>query len=534
MTITDKIRTWLASVSDDDQKHEFEAELSSFERSSKPVVTVLGSYDTGKSSLIRRILIDHGLEVPEWLTISARHETFAVNQVDCGAYLLRDTPGLAIGAHDARATANTANALDAITATDIAVITMTPQLATGELDTLRDLISIGWAPGTLWFVIGRFDEAGIAPESDPEHYRLLTEQKTADLRAMLSLDSEIPVFVVSQDFEQIGGPDRDLERVTWDESRDWDGMDRLESALTQSAQSRAADLRAKAIDRFWTVTAQSVVGGLTREREELIKVASAAQRATQQLELWDNQITTVNRAAQVALEAEINKESQHLELLQPDLASVTTAFTQVLDQWHRQQTRSLDRLLQDVTVAQTTERTNPNWQDLATILSQATVTNGPSSEGSDPIFTDTVKRVGPVVVGALTDYAKLSERRTKKTTTSTSSSAPSSMWSAGNIATAATVALPILVEVAKLADDQRSKVASQKQTKTAYTQQLTQYAQLTKSKALEEWANTVSDAREVVNDAFAQEAGALPIIEQRLSQIEDATARARELTTVAR
>src|SRR5437899_2898593 len=58
-----------------------------------PVVTLVGAYDSGKSSLIKRILADDGRDVPAWLTISARRETFDVNECEALGCTLRDTPG---------------------------------------------------------------------------------------------------------------------------------------------------------------------------------------------------------------------------------------------------------------------------------------------------------------------------------------------------------------------------------------------------------------------------------------------------------
>ena len=47
-------------------------------------VTVFGVYDAGKSSLIKRLLVELGAPVPDWLTISARPETYAATRVEAG------------------------------------------------------------------------------------------------------------------------------------------------------------------------------------------------------------------------------------------------------------------------------------------------------------------------------------------------------------------------------------------------------------------------------------------------------------------
>jgi putative ribosome biogenesis GTPase RsgA len=57
-------------------------------------VTFFGAFDCGKSSLLRRLLVDDDIAVPDWLTISARHETFAASDIRYRGAILRDTPGV--------------------------------------------------------------------------------------------------------------------------------------------------------------------------------------------------------------------------------------------------------------------------------------------------------------------------------------------------------------------------------------------------------------------------------------------------------
>src|SRR4051812_45785990 len=53
-------------------------------------VTLIGTYGSGKSSLLRRLMADEGLDVPEWCTVSARRETFELNEVDGGSVSFTD------------------------------------------------------------------------------------------------------------------------------------------------------------------------------------------------------------------------------------------------------------------------------------------------------------------------------------------------------------------------------------------------------------------------------------------------------------
>ena len=60
-------------------------------------VVLFGAYDAGKSSLLKRLLVDWGSPVPEWLTVSGRRETFESKRVEVTGLGLTDTPGLSSG-----------------------------------------------------------------------------------------------------------------------------------------------------------------------------------------------------------------------------------------------------------------------------------------------------------------------------------------------------------------------------------------------------------------------------------------------------
>src|SRR5437867_870606 len=61
------------------------------------VVTLFGPYDSGKSSLLKRLLVDDGRTMPDWLTVSGRRETFELQEVVLLGIVIRDTPGIAGG-----------------------------------------------------------------------------------------------------------------------------------------------------------------------------------------------------------------------------------------------------------------------------------------------------------------------------------------------------------------------------------------------------------------------------------------------------
>ncbi len=140
------------------------AEFASHEQ---PVATLFGAFDTGKSSILRRLLVDSGHQVPDWLTISARHETFTDQLVDLGGCIVRDTPGLSPGGQDARSLKNSQVARATLGLTDVLLVTVNPQLPTGERPELLDILAQGWPESCVWFLISRADEGGVDPTLDP-------------------------------------------------------------------------------------------------------------------------------------------------------------------------------------------------------------------------------------------------------------------------------------------------------------------------------------------------------------------------------
>ena len=77
-----------------EQTAEVAAEWREHAARDKVEVTFLGPYSSGKSTLLRRLVIDGGAHIPEWLTVSARRETFELNAVDVGDLTFTDAPAI--------------------------------------------------------------------------------------------------------------------------------------------------------------------------------------------------------------------------------------------------------------------------------------------------------------------------------------------------------------------------------------------------------------------------------------------------------
>src|SRR5215207_8463302 len=59
-----------------------------------PVTALVGPFDAGKSSLLKRLCIETGTPIPDRLYISGEPATTSVDEVRIGSWIIRDTPGL--------------------------------------------------------------------------------------------------------------------------------------------------------------------------------------------------------------------------------------------------------------------------------------------------------------------------------------------------------------------------------------------------------------------------------------------------------
>jgi hypothetical protein len=403
-------RTWLDALPGRQMGERVQQRWQQFGEIDVPVVTVYGSYDTGKSSLIRRILIELGQAVPAWLTISARHETFEVNEIRAGGCLLRDTPGFVVDGTDARAQLNTERATEAVVLTDVAIVTVPPQLVTAELPALRQLLEQRWVPGSLWFVVSRFDEAGVDPEDDPEGYRELAVRKTRELRTALSLDDSIPVHIVCPDFAQMAGAERNPDPQVWNDSRNWDGIVGLVQAITRLGASDGSALRRAAEERFWRRAVQQAHVELSEEVEKQLDNAVVSDEGEERRQSWLAQLDTLTRAGEADLRGRVSAViSDALDSPDP-VQRFTAALKTSLGAWHAACERDIDKLLQSVGETIATERTRPDWQRFERLTAALhREPPEPDDEQDVPLrYAPLVGQVGDAVLDALRYYEKTS------------------------------------------------------------------------------------------------------------------------------
>ncbi|MDF2468114.1 GTPase domain-containing protein [Rhodococcus erythropolis] len=503
-----KVKEWLANLPGGSLADDYLKGWQQFASTELPVITVFGSYDTGKSSLIRRLLVDDDVPVPDWLTISARHETFGVNSVEFAGALLRDTPGLAVGADDVRGKLNTELAREAISTTDIAIVTVTPQLATGEYEFLRQIVENGWTPENLWFVISRFDEAGVDPDGDLDGYRQLAARKTSELVNSLKLSSAYPVHVVSQDFAQMAGGARDVEADTWDDSREWDGMDGFGAAIKNVTSGDVASLRASTEQRYWRHAVLLTVDELEDQLAACEPLLVQADIASARREQWKRSLDDVDHDARADLRGTLG-QAVRLAVAggEHNSANVAKDLQSALTDWFRKHERELDRLLQDVVRTDERQRQEPSWKNLEELTALAVDINE-VPEVRIETLAPYVSKFGPLLIEGLREFERSQAGGSlkKSQARAVAAKAVDNVGTFGKGLALASELLPLAVEIVEAIDGLRAQQAVAVQERRALNSQTDKLAEEVSALALDSWAEILAKTRNEIDQTAAQAA----------------------------
>ncbi|MET8318489.1 GTPase domain-containing protein [Micromonospora sp. NPDC005189] len=523
MVDIDAVRNWLGRLPGGSLVGQYVDDWDAFEKLNSPVVTLFGSYDTGKSSLLRRLLVDSGGDVPDWLTISARHETFEVNEVAVGGCIIRDTPGFAVGASDIRARNNSRRAMAAVGLTDVGIAVLTPQLATAERDVLQKLFTQGWPVGTMWFVISRFDEAGVDPEYDLVEYRELSDRKVRELRSLFELDDRTPVFVVSQDPFQTAGPDTDLSRDTWDDFRGWDGMRDLANAFEAVSPSALPGWRQAAGQRYWTAVLDETLTELRRQLADYTARAEVAASGVVRRGVWESELDTLDRAAQASLDGLVEEVMRRSGEPNSGADAPQAEIQRTLDEWFTKHEVRLQRLQQSIRKTKERERARPSWAGFASLVSTLGSEKDGSTTPAGPGGTaEHVETVGTMLIGML------KAANTPRPILGGKAVAAKAAGDLGRHIGIAEAALPLAVYLAKVVDEQGADRARLNQGKAAAEQRQHVVTECTQ-RARDTWRPFVDDVREAIVAETRDQVDLDAILRQLVEQLREAVAEGEGL-----
>lgn len=449
----DELRSWIAEVSGAESVEQLDSAWTGFAEREQPVVTLFGAFDTGKSSILRRLLVDSGQQVPDWLTISARHETFTDQLVDVGGCAVRDTPGLSPDGQDARSLKNSQVARATLGLTDVLLVTLSPQLPTGERPELLEILSHGWPGSSVWFLISRADEGGVDPTYDPKGFEAWAQRKRDELRDSLQLDEAAPIHVLVPDFGQLGAYVTDPEPSTWDVSRPWDGMDQLRAALVELSSQDFAESRSAAELRFWRSAVSERLADVRTELLALTTSRDAAANSVQRRDLFLQQLASLAAAAQVSLEGVMEDAIRRVLMRsQVDANSIQSTVDPVFEEWWQEQQTALARIRQDAIRAFDQQRSGRGWTTFESLYTSLS-TPAPEDSPGERSFTPQFEKLGRKAVEALKAVDGVRRARPKATDAVRPAESTRSAPDLGQVAGIATAILPLAVELAGMIED---------------------------------------------------------------------------------
>lgn len=253
------------------------AELENIAADGRPRIHLVGDYNAGKSSFIKRLLLDAGSPVPEDLEIRANPTTDRAREYDWDGVCLIDSPGFQSG----KAT-HTEHALRTFPDAAAVIYLFQPNLVLGDdgqmMKVLRGDREIGLVPKQerTFFIVNRSDELGVDPETDPEAYAQLVFRKKTELSmALAARGVQVEpgaVFCMASDPFGLVGDRVDVNGEAFDPYRGWDGFNHF---MSEFHRSRGQLLRA-GVDR------SVLEGGIARFSRLLARQTSEIDQLTAQ------------------------------------------------------------------------------------------------------------------------------------------------------------------------------------------------------------------------------------------------------------
>lgn len=280
-------RRWLdgavALLDDDELAGPVLTELRALEARGRPRLHLVGDYNAGKSSFIKRLLLDAGQPVPPELRVRANPTTDREHVHEWGAIDLVDTPGF-----QSTNESHTEAARRSFPDASAVLYLFQPNLVTGDDASVRLVLRGDRAQGLVpkaprtFFIVNRSDELGVDPVDNPTRYRELAQRKQRELsEALASRGISVPatrvLCMASDPFGMVGDRD-DANSSAYDAHRTWDGFTQFMRAFREIE----SDLLRTGVDR------SLLEGGLAR-------IARLDARRASELEVLNAQASALGR-----------------------------------------------------------------------------------------------------------------------------------------------------------------------------------------------------------------------------------------------
>ena len=388
-----------------------------FRSSDKLRTVIFGAYDAGKSTLLKRLLVEAGTRVPEWLTISGRRETFEVGSVQVEGIVFLDTPGLS-GGNDKHEQIS----LSAMQLADAYLWVLPPQLITAGKQIFLDFMNgrhfsdsvpaSDVADATI-AVVARMDEAGIDPADNPDGFRELVSRKAAEFRSVLrdggvDADPRSMRCVAADPYQMVGNnpaPNRNL----YDHGRTWDGIE----ALIESLRSLDADrrtLRVSAGARFVARLARDAQQEMTDMITKHEHAIDACGDEIEHLRLSEQRLDALKRQSAAELHQLVEEELLHAsrvgaESITDVARTLEDSLKCTVDKWSESCSAKCRRLATETDFEVRERMARPSFADFRRLREEAGEENPKQSVDMSKIGKR-ILRFGPELRKAFDAYAR--------------------------------------------------------------------------------------------------------------------------------
>ncbi len=277
----------------------------------EPLLVLFGPHNSGKTSLLHRLLIDDELPVPPWLRVGARPEETSGEVVTWRGWRVLDVPGLGSEQKD-----HDALAWEGVELADAIVLVMSLKLLTGtglEVMTLLDgswwtgeTASPPWPDGALHVVVARVDAGRADPADDPDELEELKDDLEEQLAQLLAgAHPRPPVDWVAASPNGILRSGHAPE-ATLAASRLWDGMAELEDRLG-AGPGDVTGLRAATLVRYLHRTGRAVEDELSTQLAQLEERMHAARTVEAYEQTIDRQVDAALAATDAKVRAVVQE-----------------------------------------------------------------------------------------------------------------------------------------------------------------------------------------------------------------------------------
>lgn len=329
--------------------------------------------------------------------------------------------------------------------------------------------------------------------------------KEGELRAALTLDESVPVYVVCQDFAQMVGTERNPDPSVWDESRSWDGISELVAAITALGGHTKSDVRQAAAQRFWGDSVHQVLHQLRKELAAHLENAAVSDEGEHRRASWLAQLDTLARAAEADLRGRVSAAVGDA-VDSPDPAQgFAQALKTSIGAWHAAAKRDIDKLLRSIGDMVTTERARPDWQrfeDLAGKLRQESPTSEYTAD-DDLVYAPVVRQVGDAVLNALRHYEQ--SRGLKLSSAGTGAAGTASGVDRIEAAAAGVSVIAELAVIAEQFANRQHAVKAAIQQRAELQSELVKAGDEATALALKTLNELADEARQRINDATADQ-----------------------------